>query len=296
MFQAVWNKWSRIDVLIANAGGLDKDSKYIFGHRDAGVDNLPPKPDTTCTDIDFKGVMYGTTLATHFMRHNSKGKGGKIIVTGSMLGIYACATFPEYCAAKAATHQWVRTAAPVLQQKENISINCVMPGPIETDVMPGFSDAFAPEHLTLKPALLSAYDQFLEDKDNVKSGQLIGTAHKNLISWPHPGYKGGAIVKRYEKTFDPWFKMIHGESSELPNALYEPPSRGPKIIAIAGATGSQGGGVVNVMKKTPGWKVRALTRNPTSDAAKKLVDEGIEVVKADFDNEDSLRQAFKVCA
>lgn len=295
MFQTVWAKWSRLDVLIANAGGLDKDSKYILGHRSAGVDVLPPKPDTTCTDIDFKGVMYGTTLATHFMRYNSKGKGGKIIVTGTMLGIYACATFPEYCAAKAASHHYVRTVAPVLLRKENITINCVMPGPIDTDVVPGISDAFAPEHLTLKSVLLSAYDHFLEDQDNIKSGQLIGTAHKDLIFWPHPGYKEGAILKRYEKTFDPWFKMMHGESSELSGAIYEPMrSRGPKIIAVTGATGAQGGGVANVMKKVPGWRVRALTRDPMSDAAKKLAEEGMEVIRADFDDEDSLRQAFKV--
>lgn len=296
LFQAVWKQWSRLDVLIANAGSLDGDSKYILRHRDAGVDVLPPKPDTTCTDIDFKGVVYGTTLATHFMRFNSKGKGGKIIVTGSFLGIYGCATFPEYCAAKAAAHHYVRTVAPVLLQKENITINCVMPGPIETDVVAGFTDAFAPEHLTLKPVLLSAYDHFLEDRDNIETGQLVGTTHKDLIFWPRPGYKEGPILKRYEKNFDPWFKMIHGESSELADAIYEPVgSRGPKTIAVTGATGSQGGGVVSVMKKVTGWKVRALTRDPTSEAAKKLAENGVEVVRADFDDEGSLRKAFKVC-
>lgn len=67
-----------------------------------------------------------------------------------------------------------------------------------------------------------------------------------------------------------------------------------KIIAVTGATGAQGGGVVNVMKKTPGWKVRAVTRNPESDAAKKLAADGIEVVAADFNDEASLVKAFEV--
>lgn len=66
-----------------------------------------------------------------------------------------------------------------------------------------------------------------------------------------------------------------------------------KIIAVTGATGAQGGGVVNVMNKTPGWTVRAVTRNPSSDAAKKLTAEGIEVVAADMDDEASLRAAFE---
>lgn len=67
-----------------------------------------------------------------------------------------------------------------------------------------------------------------------------------------------------------------------------------KVIAVTGATGTQGGGVVNVMKKAPGWTVRAVTRNPQSEAANKLAEEGIEVVKADFDNEASLAKAFEV--
>lgn len=67
-----------------------------------------------------------------------------------------------------------------------------------------------------------------------------------------------------------------------------------KTIAVTGATGSQGGGVVNVMRKTPGWSVRAVTRNPNSEAAKKLAAAGVEVVQASFDDEASLVNAFQV--
>ncbi|KAK6200758.1 DNA mismatch repair protein msh6 [Pestalotiopsis sp. IQ-011] len=69
-----------------------------------------------------------------------------------------------------------------------------------------------------------------------------------------------------------------------------------KTIAVTGATGAQGGGVVNVMKKTPGWKVRALTRNVESDAAEKLAAERVEVVSASFDDESSLAAAFEASA
>lgn len=294
MFRTVWQKWSRLDVVIANAGCVDQDSKFNFGRRDASIDDLPVKPDTSCTEIDFKGAIYSTTLATHFMRHNPGGKGGKIVMTGSMVGVYPCATFPEYCAAKAAVHQWVRTMGPVLLKKENITINCVMPGGIETPAMPGFSEAFLPEHMTSRSTLISGYDFFLDDENNIKTGELVEAAHSDLISWGHPEYKSGAFAKRTEKIYEPWFKMMHGEQSELPGTIQGPPTRGPKIIAVTGATGSQGGGVVNVMKKAPGWKVRALTRNPASDAAQKLADEGIEIVRADFDDEKSLQQAFGV--
>ncbi|KAH9872521.1 hypothetical protein IAQ61_005357 [Plenodomus lingam] len=277
LFHSVWKKWGRLDVFVANAGTVDHGSVYNFGRRNAPVDDLPPEPSTACTDIDFKGTIYGTTLATHFMRNNAHGKGGKIIVTGSMVGVYPCQTFPEYCAAKAATHQWVRTLGPILLQKESISMNCVMPGGIETAAMPGFSKAFRPEQMTLQSTLLSAYDLFLDDAANIKTGQCIEAAHDKLYEWGTPEYKSGAFAKRTEAVFEPWFELMHGEKSDLPGTVQDWPNMDYKIIAVTGATGAQGGGVVNVMKNTPGWKVRAITRNPESDAAKKLAAEGIEV-------------------
>lgn len=294
LFQSVWNKWGRLDVLISNAGCVDRGSVYNFARRHAPIDDLPAEPDTSCTDIDFKGTIYGTTLATHYMRHNPRGSGGKIIVTGSMIGIYPCQTFPEYCAAKAATHQWVKTVGPILQKKENITVNCVMPGGIETPAMPGFNKAFLPEQMTLRSNLISGYEVFLDDEDNIKTGQTIEAAHDKLITWGHPGYKSGAFAKRTEAVFEPWFELMHGETSELSGTLKDWPDRHSKTIAVTGATGTQGGGVVNIMKKTPGWKVRAITRNTQSDVAKKLAAEGIEVVQANFDDESSLFKAFEV--
>ena len=67
-----------------------------------------------------------------------------------------------------------------------------------------------------------------------------------------------------------------------------------KIIAVTGATGVQGGSVARTMLKTSGWSVRAITRNPDSDAAKALASEGATIVQADFDNEGSLAKAFEV--
>jgi hypothetical protein len=66
-----------------------------------------------------------------------------------------------------------------------------------------------------------------------------------------------------------------------------------KIIAVCGATGTQGRGVINIMRDTPGWTVRALTRNPASPAAQKLSASGITVVQASFDDPDSLAKAFE---
>ncbi|MCW8810820.1 MAG: NmrA/HSCARG family protein, partial [Ignavibacteriaceae bacterium] len=67
-----------------------------------------------------------------------------------------------------------------------------------------------------------------------------------------------------------------------------------KIIAVVGATGAQGGGLVRAIlnDKDGAFAARALTRNPNSDKAKELAKMGAEVVAADLDNLESLKKAF----
>ena len=67
-----------------------------------------------------------------------------------------------------------------------------------------------------------------------------------------------------------------------------------KIIAVAGATGAQGGGAARAILSEPSsaFTVRALTRNPDSAAARTLAEQGAEVVAADFYDLQSLRAAF----
>ena len=67
-----------------------------------------------------------------------------------------------------------------------------------------------------------------------------------------------------------------------------------KIIAVVGATGAQGGGVVRAILSDPkgGFTARAITRDVNSDKAKALAKLGAEVVAADVDNLESLKKAF----
>ncbi|KIL96584.1 hypothetical protein FAVG1_01328 [Fusarium avenaceum] len=67
----------------------------------------------------------------------------------------------------------------------------------------------------------------------------------------------------------------------------------PKLIVILGATGNQGGSVIKSFLSEPGWKVRAITRNPTSSKAQALSSQGAEVVKADLDDPPTLTEAFE---
>src|SRR5215469_9167032 len=67
-----------------------------------------------------------------------------------------------------------------------------------------------------------------------------------------------------------------------------------KIVSVIGATGVQGRSVVNALLKDKDneYSIRAITRNPDSERAKALASQGVEVVKADLNDFDSLIAAF----
>lgn len=70
---------------------------------------------------------------------------------------------------------------------------------------------------------------------------------------------------------------------------------GKPVVAIAGATGAQGGGLARAILADPDspFAVRALTRSPDSPAARELAGMGAEVVAADADDPGSLEKAFE---
>jgi hypothetical protein len=65
-----------------------------------------------------------------------------------------------------------------------------------------------------------------------------------------------------------------------------------KLAVIVGATGGQGNSVLKAFLKDDSYKIRAITRDPSSEKGKALSAQGVEVVAADLNNEASLVKAF----
>ncbi|GAB1735817.1 hypothetical protein NU219Hw_g5158t1 [Hortaea werneckii] len=66
-----------------------------------------------------------------------------------------------------------------------------------------------------------------------------------------------------------------------------------RTIAVVGSTGQQGGAVVHALLQASGWKVRGITRNISSQKAKELAAQGVDMVAGDIDDIESLISAFK---
>ncbi|KAE8147582.1 hypothetical protein BDV25DRAFT_168978 [Aspergillus avenaceus] len=70
-----------------------------------------------------------------------------------------------------------------------------------------------------------------------------------------------------------------------------------KTLVVFGATGIQGGSVVKAILSdhiaSDQFSIRAITRDPSKPAAAALAEQGVEAIKADAEDKDSLRLAFK---
>ncbi|PWY79191.1 hscarg dehydrogenase [Aspergillus heteromorphus CBS 117.55] len=69
-----------------------------------------------------------------------------------------------------------------------------------------------------------------------------------------------------------------------------------KLLVVVGATGQQGGSIIDTVLSDPElsreYTIRGTTRDPNSPSAQTLAAKGIEVVPADFNDPFSLQHAF----
>ena len=65
-----------------------------------------------------------------------------------------------------------------------------------------------------------------------------------------------------------------------------------KIVLVTGATGAQGGAVIDALQGSS-FTVRALVRDPSSSAALALAARGVDLVQGDFDDAESLSSATR---
>lgn len=123
MIQTAVNSYSRLDILFNNAGvpGESWDETTEEGWR-RGL------------DVNLTGPFLACKYAVPVMR---KQGGGNILNTSSIGGLKSQGRSPAYSAAKGGLVMFTRVLATALA-KENIRVNCICPGSVDT----GLTEAF----------------------------------------------------------------------------------------------------------------------------------------------------------
>jgi hypothetical protein len=79
-------------------------------------------------------------------------------------------------------------------------------------------DAVAPDCLTPISTIVSGYDRFLSD-DNKQTGEALECSVDKHFLIPQTAYANGQPSKRAAQVWEPLFKIIHSEVSNIPDAI-----------------------------------------------------------------------------
>jgi len=120
MFGRIDAAFGRLDALVVNAGI----------HRQEPSTEIPADAWDRLFAIDVRGAM----LCCRETARRMIGRGGGIVVIGSIAGERAAARRACYCAAKAALHAYSQSVAQEWAP-EGIRVNIVSPGPIDTEFL-----------------------------------------------------------------------------------------------------------------------------------------------------------------
>lgn len=119
-FEKIYEKFGRIDILVNNAGIT----------RDAMFHKMTPSEMHQVMDVNFFGTYNCIYHVVPGMRKQEFGK----IINISSTSSYGNVGQANYSASKAAMEGMTRTLAKELGRK-NITVNCVLPGFIDTEMM-----------------------------------------------------------------------------------------------------------------------------------------------------------------
>lgn len=127
MVEACLNAYGRLDILFCNAGITL--AKTITESTDEEIDRV--------LDVNVKGLMYASRCAIPHMQDQGE---GSILFTASKTGIDAQEDSPVYCASKGAAVQLAKALA-LDYAPDNIRVNALCPGIIDTPMLRRFVDA-----------------------------------------------------------------------------------------------------------------------------------------------------------
>ncbi|KAL1615260.1 hypothetical protein SLS56_011884 [Neofusicoccum ribis] len=159
----------RIDLFAANAGVAEKQSIYELPN-----DPEPAKPSLKLLEVNLVAIFYGLRLYRHYARIS--GTGGKMIVTSSSAGLYPFPIAPMYAAAKHGIVGHVRGAATKLLRDENVTLNTICPGPVDTSIDSGMDTVIPRDKFTQLSVICAAYDKLIDENITGQAVECSNTA------------------------------------------------------------------------------------------------------------------------
>ena len=180
MFARCLDAFGRVDVVVNAAGVVT--ARPIEEMSEAEWDNI--------MDVNAKGTFLVNKAAVIQMR--AQGGGGRIINISSVAGKFGTATLTHYCASKFAVVGFSNALAKEVA-REGITVNCICPGIVGTQMWTLLNDAFAEPGETPEQVYARAIDHFIPQGIPQTEEDMAALA-LYLVNAPHvtrPGHQPG---------------------------------------------------------------------------------------------------------
>ena len=126
MFAAAEDAYGGVDIVFNNAGLVSGEPLWP---------DITPETLLRVMNVNLGGVVVGTRLAVPVLRRRG---GGAIVNTASMAALFPLTPDPIYSATKAGVAMFTRACAPLAE--EGIRVNAVLPGLVDTPLLPKSGD------------------------------------------------------------------------------------------------------------------------------------------------------------
>lgn len=114
-----------VEETVRTFGGVDILVTAAGINNNGPITEQPREEWELVMDLNVKGTYYFCREVSRVMK--GQGRGGKIILVGSVRGLYGLANYTAYCASKGAVHMLTKSLAMELGPA-GINVNCIAPG------------------------------------------------------------------------------------------------------------------------------------------------------------------------
>jgi NAD(P)-dependent dehydrogenase (short-subunit alcohol dehydrogenase family) len=173
-------RWGRIDVLYASAGVMT-----IGTAEETSEDTYQ-----LAVDVNLGGCF---RLAKFGIPALARAGGGSVILTASELGLVGASSAAAYCAAKGGVVNLTRALA-IDAAPQQVRVNCLCPGPIDTPMMQGWyetGDRAKLERIQVTPILLKRIGRPREIAD---AALFLATDESSFVTGATLAVDGGATA------------------------------------------------------------------------------------------------------
>ncbi len=175
MIKSIMDEFGKLDILINNAG-VTQDTLLMRMSEDQW---------STVLDINLKGAFNGTKAV---MRPMMKNRWGRIINISSIVGITGNAGQANYAASKAGLIGFTKSVAKEVASR-GITVNCIAPGFIKTDMTGVLSDQVKEELLDRIPM-----GRMGEGNDIAHTALFLASDEASFITGQTIVVDGGQII------------------------------------------------------------------------------------------------------